>query len=173
MRWTGRSSSQRQTRTKWVAPDLDRISQKHDVLSQYSNPDYLLGGSTDQGLQRMAWRLKFGEPEPNIKSSSLPELPGDLAPAHELADTGTAAERALSRYILSSKEPVRELEDEPPIAELEGGPVPFTDLTTTEVTSDISSEISEDLPNTEAPSDLNEGCSIHDLNDDLFDLYYY
>lgn len=188
MRWTGRTSSQRQVRTKWVAPDLNLISQKHDVLSQYSNPDYLLGGSTDQGLQRMAWRLKFGEPEPKIKSSSLPELPGDLASAHELADTGTAAERALSRDILSSKEPIRELEDEPPIGELEGDsvhtfqfcpplrpkrPIPFTDLTPTEATSDISSEISEDLPNTEAPSDLNEGCSIHDLNDDLFDLYYY
>lgn len=172
MRWTGRTSSQPQARTKWVAPDLDRISQKHDVLSQYSNPDYLLGGSTDQGLQRMAWRLKFGVPEPNIKSSSLPELPGDLASAHELADTGTAAER----------------EDELPIAELEGNPVhtfqfcpplrpkrpiPFTDLTPTEATSDISSKISEDLPNTEAPSDLNEGCSIHDLKDDIFDLYYY
>lgn len=185
MRWTGRTSSQRQARTKWVAPDLNRISQKRDVLSQYSNPDYLLGGLTDQGLQRMAWRLKFGEPDPKIKSSTLP---GDLTSAHELADiadTGPAAERALSRDILSSKEPVRELEDEPPIAELEGDlaqffppllpklPIPYTDLTPTEATSDISPKISEDLPNTEAPSDLNEGCIIHDLNDDLFDLYYY
>lgn len=188
MRWTGRTSSQRQARTKWLAPDLNRISKKHDVLSQYSNPDYLLGGSTDQGLQRMAWRLKFGGPDPKIKRSSLPELPGDLASAHELADTGPAAERALSRDILSSKEPVRELEDVPPIAELEGDlahtfqffpplrpkrPIPDTDLTPTEATSEISSKISEDLPNTEAPGDSTEGCSIHDLNDDLFDLYYY
>lgn len=185
MRWI---SSQRQARTKWLAPDLKRISQKHDVLSQYSNPDYLLGGSTDQGLQRMAWRLKFGGPDPKFNRSSLPELPGDLASAHELADTGPAAERALSRDISSSKEPVRELEDGCPIAELEGDlaptfqffpplrpkrPISNIDLTPTEATSEISSKISEDLPNTEIPSNSNEGSSIHDPNDDLFDLYYY
>lgn len=95
MRWTGRTSSQRQARTIWVAPDLDQISRKHDLLSQYSNPDYLLGGSTDQELQKMAWRLQFG------KAESLPELPGHLP---------------------SSKEPIREIDDEPHIAELEGEP---------------------------------------------------
>lgn len=187
MRWTGRTSSQRQARAKWVAPDLNRISQKHDVLSQYSHPDYLLGGSTDQGLQRMAWRLKFGEPEPKVKSSSLPELPGDLVSAYELADTDPAAERSLPRDILSSNEQVRELEDKPPIAELEGVPVhtfpfrptlpkrpiPFTNLTSTEAKSDISLKIPGDLPNTEATNDLNQGSSTHDLNDDLFDMYYH
>lgn len=158
-----------------MAPDLNRISGKHDVLSQYSNPDYLLGGSTDQGLQDMACRLQFGEPEPKVKSS---ELPGDIKFPHELAESGTAPERALSRYIPTSNEPHREL-DGRPIFELEGGPsrpqrlIPFTDLTPTAATSDISSKISEDLANTEAPSDSNEGSSIQDLNDDLFDLYYY
>lgn len=187
MRWTGRTSSQRQARTKWVAPDLNRISQKHDVLSQYSHPDYLLGGSTDQGLQKMAWRLKFGEPEAKVKSSSLPELPGDLVSAYELADTDPAAERSLARDILSSNEQVGELEDKPPIAELEGVPVrtfpfrpplpkrpiPFTDLTPTEAKSDISLKIPGDLPNAEATKDLDQGSSVHNLNDDLFDLYYY
>lgn len=105
-----------------MAPDLNQISRKQDVLSQYTNPDYLLGGSTDQGLQQMAWRLKFGEPEPKIKSLFLPELPGD-SKSHELSDTGSAAKRASSRDIPFSKEPVRELEDEPPIAELEGSSV--------------------------------------------------
>lgn len=99
--------------------------------------------------------LKFGEPEQKIKSSSLPELPGDLASAHELADPDPAAERGLSRDILSSKEQVRELEDKPHIAELEGDsahtflfrprlakrPIPSTDLTPTEAKSDISLEI--------------------------------
>lgn len=157
------------------------------MLSQYSNPDYLLGGSTDQGLQKMAWRLKFGEPEPKIKSSSLPELPGDLKFSQELAESGIALERALSRDIPSSEGPVRELEGEP-IVELEGDsvhtfqfcppsrpkrPIPFTDLTPIEATSDISLKTLEDLPNTEIPKDLDEGCSIRNLNDDLFDLYYY
>lgn len=47
------------------------------MLSQYSNPDYRLGGSTDQGLQEIAWRLKFGSPEPEPKTVILflPELP--------------------------------------------------------------------------------------------------
>lgn len=71
------------------------------MLSQYSNPDYLLGGSTDQELQKMAWRLQFGKAEPHLQSPSLPELPGNLP---------------------SSKEPIREIDDEPHIAELEGEP---------------------------------------------------
>lgn len=158
-----------------MAPDLNRISRKHDVLTQYSNPDYLLGGSTDQALQDMACRLQLGEPEPKVKSS---ELPGDLKFSHELAESGTAPERAPSRYIPSSNEPLREL-DGRPIFELEGAasrpqrPIQFTDLTPTEATSEISSKISEDLANTEAPSDSNKGCNIQDLSDDLFDLYYY
>lgn len=166
-----------------MAPDLDRIARKHDVLSQYSNPDYLLGGSTDQGLQKMAWRLQFGEPEPKV-----PELSAYSASSHDSAESGTAPERALSRVIPSSNEPVSELEGDPPAVELEGDsvttfqfcppsrpkrPIPFTGSTPTEAMSDIRSNIPEDLPNTEAPSDSNEGCSIHDLNDDLFDLYYY
>lgn len=107
MRWTGRTSSQRQARTVWVAPDLDRISRKHDALSQYSNPDYLLGGLTDQGLQKMAWRLQFGEAESQLEIPSLPELPGTLP---------------------ASKEPTREIDEQPCIAELDGGPVSVAEL---------------------------------------------
>lgn len=99
---------------------------------------------------------------PKIKSSSLPELPGDSASKHELADTSIAELEGDSVHTFQFCPPLRPKR-----------PIPFTDLTPTEATSDISSKISEDLPNTEAPSDLNEDCSIHDLNDDLFDLYYY
>lgn len=175
MRWTSRTTSQRQSRTKWVAPDLDRISRKRAVLSQYSSPDYLLGGSTEQGLQEMAWRLQFGEPEPQAKSPSLPELP--------------AYERALSREFLSSKVLARELEGDAPYAELadtsgytfqfcppsrpQRPSIPFIGLTPTDATSETSPKASEDLPNNEAPSEPNEGCKSHDLSDDLFDLYYH
>lgn len=98
MKWTGRTSSQWQTRTAWEPPDLNRISQKKDLLSQYSNPDYLLGGSTDQGLQKMAWRFQFGDAEPRPESLSPQELPA---------------------YPPFPKAPIRELEGEPLIAELE------------------------------------------------------
>lgn len=101
MKWTGRTSSQLQTRTAWEAPDLNRISQKHDLLSQYSNPDYLLGGSTDQGLRNMAWRLQFGDAE-------RPQTP----PPQEL--------HAYPQY---PKSPIRELEGQPLAAELDGSPI--------------------------------------------------
>lgn len=99
MKWTGRTSSQLHTRKAWEAPDLNRISQKHDLLSQYSNPDYLLGDSTDQGLRNMAWRLQFGDAE-------RPQTPQEL-----------------QAYPTYPKSPIRELEGQSIAAELDGSPI--------------------------------------------------
>lgn len=92
MRWTGGNSSQRQARKGWVAPDLNGISRKQDVFSQYSNPDYLLGGLSNQGLQNMARRLQFGDTEPQLESWSLPELPDNQLHIVELHGESSIAE---------------------------------------------------------------------------------
>lgn len=75
---------------------MNRISQKHDLISQYSNPDYLLGGLNDQELPSMAWRLLFGDAE-------RPQTP----PPQELP-----------AYPPSPKSPIREL-NQPLVAELD------------------------------------------------------
>lgn len=96
---------------------MNRISQQHDLLSQYSNPDYLLGGSTDQGLQNMAWRLQFGDAEPRPESLSPQELPAypplPKAPIRELEGQSLPAELDGSPfYPLKSKSPLAELAGE-------------------------------------------------------------
>lgn len=125
MKWTGRTSSQLQTRTAWEAPNLNQISQKHDLLSQYSNPDYLLGGSTDQGLRNMAWRLQFGDAEgpqtpPPQELQAYPQYPE--SPIGELE--GRISYLLKSFQSLAAEldgSPIHPLKSEDPIAELAGG----------------------------------------------------
>ena len=57
-RWRSRASSQQKRRKKWIKPSPQ--THKADTLSQYSEPGYLVGGSTPDELNQMKARLGNG-----------------------------------------------------------------------------------------------------------------
>lgn len=67
MRWSGRRVNQQQ----WVPPDLAHRPRPLSVLSHYSDPEYVIGNSTAEELERIARLFKSGN---DSEPQSLAEL---------------------------------------------------------------------------------------------------
>lgn len=110
MRWIGRRSNQQQQRIEWVPPDLSNGPRQFSMMSQYSDPRYVIGNSTTQELDRITQFFKFG----NDREPKTPaELPG----------YGTFAESAKS-----FASAVSTANFQPAVAELPSTPLEIAEL---------------------------------------------
>ena len=83
-RWAGRTSSHAKRRKPWVPPDLTKMPQRLNSITQYSDKNYVIGNSSKGRLRTIADRLtgrRFTPPPagPFEKEADGPQLPWDLS----------------------------------------------------------------------------------------------